>query len=165
MKRSMNRIILFLLIIAALFVFNGCTTAAPDGEMTIEQRDGSNFIELETNEEQGGHVIAKHIGKSDEELIQRLKEDEGISASSTFADLETAEWVINQAIRENVEEINQWLHNTTKERYVLYYEGEDVIGRGISRDDDAVQDLKDAKVVLARVVETDYFVLTAYPTF
>lgn len=53
----------------------------------------------------GGHTIAKHVGKSKEELLQRLKETEARkfrpTAASTFANLDIAEKAVSQALKAN----------------------------------------------------------------
>lgn len=52
---------------------------------------------LAAHEARGGHLLQKHVGKTDKELIERLRTDPNphITASSTFKDRATAERIAN----------------------------------------------------------------------
>ncbi|MGQ8774881.1 RNase A-like domain-containing protein [Serratia sp. NA_112.1] len=56
----------------------------------------------------GGHTIARHVGKSPEELLQRLASSPGMQSASTFTDLRTAEKAISQTLKTNRQAIKQW---------------------------------------------------------
>ncbi|MFJ9666354.1 RNase A-like domain-containing protein [Streptomyces sp. NPDC101219] len=73
-------------------------------------------IDLATEEElYGGHSIDKHVGLTDEQLTQRLRDESngagkpGIPAASTFTDLESAQKYTQYNIRANTAEIDDWL--------------------------------------------------------
>lgn len=53
------------------------------------------------------HTIAKHVGRTDEQLRQRFI-DENVTRSSTFTDLETAEAVVDSVIVTNIDRIKAW---------------------------------------------------------
>ncbi|MFG2294121.1 RNase A-like domain-containing protein [Streptomyces sp. NPDC048603] len=75
-------------------------------------------LDLATNEGLlEGHTLDKHVGKTDEQLLQRhYDETKGsgklkLLATSTFADLESAQKYTQYCIRANTQEIQDWLKN------------------------------------------------------
>ncbi|MFI8274489.1 RNase A-like domain-containing protein [Streptomyces sp. NPDC085929] len=75
-------------------------------------------LDLATNEGlNGAHTIDKHVGKTDEQLVQRIKDEQrangkfDILSSSTFADLDSAQKYTQYNIRNNTPEIQDWLKN------------------------------------------------------
>ncbi|MCX4693879.1 RNase A-like domain-containing protein [Streptomyces sp. NBC_01408] len=75
-------------------------------------------LDLATNEGlNGAHTIDKHVGKTDEQLLQRIKDEQrangkfDVLASSSFADLNSAQKYTQYNIRENTPEIQDWLKN------------------------------------------------------
>ena len=57
----------------------------------------------------GAHTLAKHVGKSEEYLRNRLATEPHIRGASTFYDRQTAEGAISQLIRANQTKVNRWL--------------------------------------------------------
>ena len=90
-------------------------------------------INLRDHEKMGGHCIERHVGKSDEALVARLKKDKKISASSTFASVGAAEKIIEKILNKNETAIKKWA-KTAKKGEKEVYEGSGS-GRGISRKD------------------------------
>ena len=41
---------------------------------------------LAAHEARGGHLLERHVGKTDEELLQRMQSDPRITGASTFTD-------------------------------------------------------------------------------
>ncbi|MEU6861793.1 RNase A-like domain-containing protein [Streptomyces sp. NPDC046876] len=75
-------------------------------------------LDLATNEGlNGAHTIDKHVGKTDEQLLQRIKDEQrpngkfGVLAASSFPDMDTAQKYTQYCIRENTAEIQDWLKN------------------------------------------------------
>jgi hypothetical protein len=56
-----------------------------------------------------GHTLAKHVGKSEEFLLNRLATEPNIRAASTFYDRETAESCLSDFIDRRAHEIADWL--------------------------------------------------------
>ncbi|SEN58967.1 RNase A-like domain-containing protein [Lihuaxuella thermophila] len=123
-------------------------------------------VDLRDHEAKGGHLISRHVGKSDQELIERLNENPGISAASTFTDLSTAEKVVETTLSEpeNVEKINHWLKHP-RGNLVLNYpgDGKTVIGRGIQRGSNRIENYTRAKIILKSDRKGGYYILTGYP--
>jgi len=119
----------------------------------------------------GGHTIAKHVGKSKDELLQRLKDTETSkfrpSAASSFTNLDIAEKAISQALRANKLRIEEWVkfHPTTPlviEKNVGFPAGA-YIKRGATE----LTATSQIKVVLRYESYNGkpYYVLTAFPTW
>ncbi|OIJ65447.1 RNase A-like domain-containing protein [Streptomyces mangrovisoli] len=75
-------------------------------------------LDLATEEElYGGHSIDKHVGLTDMQLTQRLRDESSatggpsIPAASTFTDLESAQEYTQYNIRSNSAAIEKWLQN------------------------------------------------------
>ncbi|MCE0447958.1 hypothetical protein LT493_41520 [Streptomyces tricolor] len=73
-------------------------------------------LDLATEEElYGRHSIDKHVGLTDEQLTQRLRDESSgagkvdIPAASSFVDLESAQYYTQHNIRTNTAEIYKWL--------------------------------------------------------
>ena len=64
---------------------------------------------LDQHEAAGGHVKARHVGKSDEELLERLATDPTISASSSFVDQRAAERAIGDLLERQHARLDAWL--------------------------------------------------------
>jgi hypothetical protein len=70
-------------------------------------------INLSLHDRIGGHTISNHVAKPEAWLRQRLTSDLTIPAASTFPDLPTAEFAVNQAIQADLGAFNAWLASTT----------------------------------------------------
>jgi hypothetical protein len=63
----------------------------------------------------GGHTIDKHVGKTDAQLLQRLRDqvkgngEPAIPAASTFTDLASAQKYTQECIRQKSSDIDAWL--------------------------------------------------------
>ncbi|PEU03192.1 RNase A-like domain-containing protein [Bacillus cereus] len=120
---------------------------------------------LEAHKARGGHLIERHVGKTDEELLQRLQNDSRITGSSTFTDRATAEKVANATLSDpnNQRIIRDWLNNPrSRSTIALDYYNNDIIGRGVRRGSTTAHDMKNAKIVLKKDGNGN-FILTGYP--
>ncbi|MEV8532913.1 RNase A-like domain-containing protein [Streptomyces sp. NPDC051211] len=75
-------------------------------------------LDLATNEGlNGAHTLDKHVGKTDEQLLQRIKDEQrangkfDILSSSSFSDINSAQKYTQYCIRSNTSEIQDWLKN------------------------------------------------------
>jgi hypothetical protein len=124
---------------------------------------GATTHDLLWNEQQGGHTLARHVGRSDQDLAARLEREGGIAAASTFDDRATAEAVVAATLDREQGRIASWLRRD-KENLTLDFRGENgrTIGRVLLRGESTPRAARDARVVL-RKRGARYFVLTAYP--
>ncbi|WP_279590423.1 RNase A-like domain-containing protein [Rummeliibacillus suwonensis] len=71
------------------------------GIENVKQGDKSSLAPgggLATHELKGGHLIERHVGKTDEQLLERLKTNPKLTGSSTFKDRMIAEKVANTVL-------------------------------------------------------------------
>ncbi|MEC1584616.1 T7SS effector LXG polymorphic toxin [Bacillus spizizenii] len=123
---------------------------------------------LAAHEAKGGHLIERHVGKTDEELIERLRTDPNphITASSTFKDRATAERIANSVLNDpkNIKKIENWIDDPKKPKLMLRYKGDgEIIGRSVSRNSELVENVTNAKIILKKDSKGN-FILTGYPT-
>jgi predicted ribonuclease toxin of YeeF-YezG toxin-antitoxin module len=123
---------------------------------------------LAAHEAKGGHLLEKHVGKTDEELIERLRTDPNphITASSTFKDRATAERIANSVLNDpkNIKKIENWIDDPKKPKLMLRYKGDgEIIGRSVSRNSELVENVTNAKIILKKD-NNGNFILTGYPT-
>ncbi|MCP1122650.1 hypothetical protein NKR74_04710 [Bacillus sp. 3103sda1] len=143
------------------FTKGGDTNAVKPGDSSPLAPGGG----LNAHKARGGHLIERHVEKTDAELLQRLQRDLRIPAASTFTDRATAERVANEVLSnpQNITKINRWLNNTnSRPTLPLRYKGEDIIGRYIERGSDIALDVENARIVLKKDNQGS-FIITGYP--
>ncbi|MGG0162800.1 RNase A-like domain-containing protein, partial [Bacillus velezensis] len=152
-------------------VLRKSVTSDNNGIHSVKQGDSSPLAPgggLAAHEAKGGHLIERHVGKTDQELLKRLEKskmsNKKISGSSSFKDRATAEKVANITLSTNKDKIEKWLNNyDVKKPLVLSYKGSEVLGRGITKGSDEISDLTNAKIILKKNNDGS-FILTGYPT-
>ncbi len=118
---------------------------------------------LKDNEGPRGHVISQHVGKTDQELMQRIQADRHVIRSSSFPDEATAERVIHDGLRQNRQKVIDWLKDPNgREILSIRYSGSEVIGRTVSKKGGTIQQ-NSATVVLLRDKTGGFHYHTAYP--
>ena len=121
-------------------------------------------VDLERDEQRGGHTIARHVGRTDAQLAARLKR-ESISAASTYIDLENAERVVAAALAANEREVRRWVDRRgPRSNLAVRYRAREGLptGRLLRRGQKASVEVPGAVVVL-RWRGEDFYVLTSYP--
>ena len=121
---------------------------------------------LEGDERRGGHTLARHVGKSDAELSQRLRQEPQISAASTYTDRATAEQVVAETIERHQKRVDQWLDRQgSRPNLALDFHGDrrKPIGRSLTRRRPQPIVCTDAVVVLRWDGRDGFYVLTSYP--
>ena len=123
--------------------------------------------DLGRDEARGGHTLARHIGRSDAELKERLRREPNISAASTYPDRATAERVVASALARSRARVDQWLaRKGSRPNLVLDYHGssgDEPIGRSLPRRSPQPVPCSDAVVVLRWDGQRGFVVLTSYP--
>lgn len=141
-------------------------TSANAGSVRVEARV-VNWAgpprDLSQDEAAGGHVLRKHVGRTDDELRERLQHERNISGASTYTDRSTAEHAIGAAIASSQDRIQRWLNRSGgRPNLVLDYDSPQSIGRTINRGDNQSRPCSHAVVVL-KYAAPNYYVLTSYP--
>lgn len=138
----------------------------PDSESNpAASQAGGPLRDLDEDQRRHGHTLTKHVGRTDEQLLERLQQETDISSASTYTDKETAERSVGAAIAKNESKIKAWLERGGSQKLVLDYFGDaqHAIGRTVHRDKTS-HPCFNAKVVLAMDNHGGgYFVLTSYP--
>ena len=119
---------------------------------------------LEANEKGGGHLLSRHVGKTAEELRQRLQSDSKISAASSFTDREVAAKSISSALAANKKRINAWLKGG-EDRMVFSHRNDLPVGISMSRGSTKPRAAYRIRLVLVRdkKFEEGWKILTGYP--
>jgi hypothetical protein len=120
---------------------------------------------LAADEEEGGHTLKKHVGRTDAELRERLRREPEISAASTYTDRRTAEDFIADCLLDNESRIGRWLERDRHPNLALDCVGDPAwpIGRSLRRGQTETEPCSQATVVLKWRTPRDYYVLTSYP--
>jgi hypothetical protein len=120
--------------------------------------------DLSRDEAAGGHILRKHVGRTDDELRERLDRERNITGASTYTDRAAAEQAVGAAIAHSQERIQRWLDRSGGHpNLVLDYDSDSPIGRTINRGENQSRPCAHALVVLKYSGPNDYYVLTSYP--
>lgn len=122
---------------------------------------GQRRFSIRENEERGGHILERHVGKTEEQLKQRLAEEPHIPVASSFRDESTAEQAIAAAVEKNEAVISQWLKRPMAP-LELQHKGDVGLGIAIDRSSATVRSSRVARVVLKPDARGGFYVLTAY---
>ena len=161
---------LFQILVLGLCGLIGCQspnpTAGPPPSATnsrIEAHSSGPARDLTQDEAAGGHVLRKHVGRTDDELRERLERERSISGASTYTDRSTAEHAVGAAIARSQDRIQRWLNRSGGHpNLVLDYDSGQPLGRTLNRGDSQSRPCSHAVVVL-RYAAPSYYVLTSYP--
>jgi hypothetical protein len=137
--------------------------ASSEGDGAASVVFASTGRDLSADEAAGGHTLARHVGRSDAELAERLARESSLAAASSFEDRATAERAVGAVLAAERERIDAWLNRRRDETLAISWSGGgDPVGRLLERGAASAQPVKGARVVLRRR-GAGYFVLTAYP--
>lgn len=138
-------------------------STAPSGQLETNRSAGPSR-DLTQDEAAGGHVLRKHVGRTDDDLRERLNRERNISGASSYTDRSTAEHAIGSAIAQNQERLQRWLSRPGGHaNLVLDYDADAPIGRTRNRGDSQPRPCSHAVVVLKFDQPAGYHVLTSYP--
>lgn len=141
---------------------NRVIVKAPEPSPAASQRVR---YDLGPDETRGGHTLARHVGRSDADLRDRLRRESGISAASTYTDRTTAERVVAVTLTHQRSRVDQWLSRQgPRPNLALNYRGtREPIGRSLARRGQRSVDCYAALVVLRWDGRRGFYVLTSYP--
>ena len=159
-------------LIASLFLL-GCGQKPATESRSEPPRDSTNTessrslararYDLSRDEQRGGHTLGKHVGRTDDELRERLRRERDISAASTWTDRDAAEQTVAAALRAESGRIERWRERGDRRpNLALHFDAGRVIGRSLVRGADRIVPCTQAVIVL-RAVGDGYYVLTTYP--
>lgn len=120
-----------------------------------------------TGAKPGGHTIARHVGQTKEQLLERLKNPR-VRKASSFNSLRSAESAISSALKANKEWIRLWAANPGgRPNLELTHVMGSEIGYGLSKNSSQIVKTARLKVILhyQEFQGKPYFILTAFPDF
>ncbi|MBV9823802.1 MAG: hypothetical protein JO144_16350 [Actinobacteria bacterium] len=117
---------------------------------------------LMAHEALGGHTLARHVGKSEQFLPNRLAVEPYLDLASTFFDRQTAEDALSQLLADNDRDVQRWLRSGSY-RFTLIQKALQPVGRAIMRDVADSMPAAGMKLVLRRSssMPTGYRIHTA----
>jgi RHS repeat-associated protein len=119
---------------------------------------------LAAHEAQGGHLIIKHVGRTDTQLAQRLQAEPNIPAASTFMNRAEAEAAVSEALSSNSQKVTHFLNSNKGKTSFSHDLGRPV---GVSMLNGLTHSQSASKLLL--VLKKDpalplgYFLLTGFP--
>jgi len=120
--------------------------------------------DLSIDENRGGHTLDRHVGRTDDELRERLERERNISAASTWTDREAAEETVGEALQANRGRIESWQsRGYPRPNLALHFDAGKVIGRSIRHGESAATPCTAAVVVLKANGPDSFIILTTYP--
>ncbi|WP_407354033.1 RNase A-like domain-containing protein [Luteimonas sp. R10] len=120
---------------------------------------------LQAHEDAGGHLIERHVGKSEQALVDRVR-NENISAASSFRDLPEAEHFVAATLAEHGDRIDAWLGGEGGNRLVVDARFDASTGLSVARGESRAEDVFSVRLVLERSDRLDigYRIVTGYPS-
>lgn len=120
---------------------------------------------LQAHEDAGGHLIERHVGKSEQWLIDRVNRD-NVSAASSFLDLPAAECLVSETIAGHQDRIDVWLGGQGGNRLVIDSRFDARTGISVARGDTEAAEVFSVRLVLERSGQLDvgYRIVTGYPS-
>ena len=121
--------------------------------------------DLSRDEARGGHTIARHVGRTDQQLRDRLRAEPSLTVVSTYTDLMTAETTVEAAFRRSATAIRNWSgRRGRRQNLAVDYAASSPIGRSLRRGGRASSPCAQAVVVLRwDERRNESYVLTSYP--
>lgn len=144
------------------------SVAAPQTRTSTPARtERASVRDLAVDESMGGHTLARHVGKTDAELAERLRREPRISAASTYTDRATAERSVGAALTSGGQKLTAWESRSGRRpNLVLNYRGrgKEPLGRSLRRGQQRSAPATRALVVLRWDERSRrFYVLTSYP--
>ena len=120
---------------------------------------------LAAHEAAGGHLLAKHVGQSEAQLLSRLSAEPKITGSSSFYDRTVAEKAVSKTLDVNQTEIANWLSGSAN-RLRLDHTLSHPVGISVARGASGAVDTNSVRLILVRdsKIPTGYKILTGFPT-
>ncbi|QID19155.1 hypothetical protein G3580_16935 [Nitrogeniibacter mangrovi] len=123
-------------------------------------------ISLAGHEAQGGHTIARHVARTEEQLRARLVAQARIPAASSFETLAQAEKAVSAGLRANRMAIALWAETAAPNaKRAFDWTASGKIGHGVVRATGRLTPMSKVRIVLQKkaVAGKLYYILTAFP--
>ncbi|EOA3903976.1 RNase A-like domain-containing lipoprotein [Bacillus cytotoxicus] len=170
MKRFGN--ILLSSLLAMILILSGCAgkeqkkVEPKENHSASIEKMSDNILDEMEGPPKNGHTIERHVGKTEEQLKERLRTDK-VSAASTYYDKETATKAVKDSVKQHEQEIDNWLKNSKENRLVLHTKHSFPVGKTVLKKNMSVKDkLMNTVTVLARDKSGSlgFKIVTSYPS-
>lgn len=143
--------------------FGATAVGAAETEAPLFSRIAPNGG-LAADEAAGGHLLLKHVGQSEADLMARLAAEPKITGSSSFYDRAVAESAVSDAIDGNAGKISDWLSGSSG-RLKIEYTGQSPVGITVARGASGAVDVSSFRLILVRnpSMPAGYHILTGFP--
>lgn len=120
---------------------------------------------LAAHEAAGGHLLLKHVGQTETQLLDRLAVEPRISGSSSFYNRATAENAVSGVLDARQADVSSWLSGSSN-RLRLDYSLPEPVGISVSRGVASAAEVNSARVILVRdpLMPLGYRIQTGFPT-
>lgn len=118
---------------------------------------------LAAHEAQGGHLIAKHIDRTEAQLRDRLRAEPNIPIASTFPSRTAAESTVSSVMKKNKKTIDDFMIGNAR-KIVITEPMSTPVGVGVVRLSGKLESLAVVKLILqkSRNSPSGYIILTGY---
>ncbi|MGG2016743.1 RNase A-like domain-containing lipoprotein [Bacillus sp. S10(2024)] len=166
MKKLWNVMISIMLMM--ILVVSGCSnqTKPKDNQVSSAINVSDKILDEMEGPPKNGHTLERHVGKTDEQLKERLRTD-NVSAASTYYDKETATKAVKDTLKQHEKEINKWLKESKENRLVLNTKHDFAVGKTALKKDMRIKDgLRNTVTVLQRDKgsQLGFKIVTSYPS-
>ncbi|WP_434672902.1 RHS repeat-associated core domain-containing protein [Pseudomonas sp. R1-15] len=119
---------------------------------------------LAAHEARGGHLIEKHVGRSEDQLRRRLDSEPHVPTASTFPDRATAESAVSSVLRARKADVDGFLNNRLRTSLTLQQSFTSPVGVGVIREAGILEPLSVVVLVLRKSDRspTGYNLLTGF---
>jgi hypothetical protein len=118
---------------------------------------------LQAHESAGGHLLLKHVGRTEKQLAERIA-GEGLPRAGSFSNRTVAEHVVSEAIEANQTAISLWLNGPKDAPLILVHVARNPVGhvmvQGAAR---AVETCRFKLVLLKANSALGWRIFTGYP--
>ena len=166
MKRLGNVMISIMLMM--ILVLSGCSSQTKPKENNAASvvNVSDKILDEMEGPPKNGHTLERHVGKTDEQLKERLRTD-NVSAASTYYDKETETKAVKDSLKQHEKEKKKWLKESKENRLVLNTKHNFAVGKTVLKKDMRVKDgLRNTVTVLQRDKgsQLGFKIITSYPS-
>ncbi|MBY4832350.1 RNase A-like domain-containing protein [Burkholderia dolosa] len=151
--------------LAVPFGLSGAIKAIRASSITAGRIDLIRHEATAVNPRLGGHTIAKHVGKTEEQLKKRLMLEPHLRFASSFIDLQTAERAISEVMRAQALQIERWASSATRNSTLrIIGDVGHTVGYTLARGAGTVSNSTKIMIITKMTAynEMPYFILTAF---
>ncbi|TFY94817.1 type IV secretion protein Rhs [Pseudomonas nabeulensis] len=119
---------------------------------------------LATHEKAGGHLIEKHVGRTDQQLAERLSREPHVPTASTFPDRATAESEVSKVLATNQAKIDRFVRGNDNQ-IVIIERTQNPVGTSLKRGETTTVPGREIYLIIRRDTNMPdgYRIHTGYP--